>query len=82
MYVNRKTILVEIIPRMGERGGRRMENGEVMNSSLIYLKYCKSFCKCHDIPPSSKQQNIIHLKKHNENMCKLQRRHDLDEASS
>jgi hypothetical protein len=28
-----------------------MVEGE--NSSTIYLMYCKNFCKCHNVPPSS-----------------------------
>jgi hypothetical protein len=26
---------------------------EGMNSSMIYLIYCKNFCKCHNVPPPS-----------------------------
>jgi hypothetical protein len=29
-------------------GGRRVM--EEMNSSMIYLIYCKNFCKCHSVP--------------------------------
>jgi hypothetical protein len=26
---------------------------EGINSSMIYLIYCKNFCKCHNVPPLS-----------------------------
>jgi hypothetical protein len=26
---------------------------EGVNSTMIYLIYCKNFCKCHDVPPPS-----------------------------
>jgi hypothetical protein len=26
---------------------------EGVNSNMIYLIYCKNFCKCHNVPPSS-----------------------------
>jgi hypothetical protein len=26
---------------------------ERVNSSAIYLTYCKNFCKCHTVPPPS-----------------------------
>jgi hypothetical protein len=49
MYVNGKMRIVETIPGMGGGGGwRRMMEG--MNSSMIYLIYCKNFCKCYNIP--------------------------------
>jgi hypothetical protein len=35
---------------VGEGLGRMMEG---MNSSLIYLTYCKNICKCHNVPPPS-----------------------------
>jgi hypothetical protein len=46
MYVNTKTIPVEIIPGMG---GRREVEG--VNSRMIHLIHCKNFCKCHNVPP-------------------------------
>jgi hypothetical protein len=49
MYVNRKMIPDEIIPGMG---GIK-ENGGGLNSSMIYLIYCKNFCKCHNVPQPS-----------------------------
>jgi hypothetical protein len=29
------------------------ENGEGVNSNMIYLIYCKNYCKCHSGPPPS-----------------------------
>jgi hypothetical protein len=26
---------------------------EGVNSSIVYLIYCKNFCKCHNVPPPS-----------------------------
>jgi hypothetical protein len=48
MHVNGKMIAVETVPEMGEGG--MMKNGGGMNSSMIYLIYCKNFCKCHNVP--------------------------------
>jgi hypothetical protein len=31
---------------------------EGVNSSMIYLIYCKNFCKCHNIFPSSTTINF------------------------
>jgi hypothetical protein len=39
---------VETIPGMV---GEIKKNGGGVNSSMIYLIYCKNFCKCHYIPP-------------------------------
>jgi hypothetical protein len=33
--------------------GRLKENDGGVHSSTKYLIYCKNFCKCHNIPPSS-----------------------------
>jgi hypothetical protein len=44
-------IPVEAIPGIG--GGRIKDNSGGVNSSMIYLIYCKNFCKCHNVPPSS-----------------------------
>jgi flavoprotein len=43
MYVNGKMIPIESIPGMGEG----------VNSSMIYLIYCKSFCRCHNVCPTN-----------------------------
>jgi hypothetical protein len=51
MYVNGKMMPVETIPGWGEEVKRRMVEG--VNLSMIYLIYCKNFCKCHNVPPSS-----------------------------
>jgi hypothetical protein len=48
MYVNVKMIHVENIP--GMQGGGIKESSEF---SMIYLIYCKNFCKCHNVPPPS-----------------------------
>jgi hypothetical protein len=48
-YVNAKMIAVETTPGMG--GGMIRRAVEGVNSSMIYLIYCKNFYKCHDVPP-------------------------------
>jgi hypothetical protein len=55
MYVNEKMRPVETIPGMGgkKEGLRRMVEG--VNSSMIYLIYCKNLCKCHNIPHPAQQ---------------------------
>jgi hypothetical protein len=45
MYVNGKIRPVETIAGMGW-GERRMVEG--VNSSMLYLIYCKNICKCHN----------------------------------
>jgi hypothetical protein len=50
MYVNGKMRLVETIPGMGEGGKRRMMKGA--NSAILYLIYCRNFCKCYNVPPA------------------------------
>jgi hypothetical protein len=42
MHVNGKVISVETIPGMG---GEIKGNGRGVNTSVIYLIYCKKFCK-------------------------------------
>jgi hypothetical protein len=49
-YANGKMRPVETISGMGRGGIRRMMEG--MNSSIMYLIYCKNFCKCHNVPPA------------------------------
>jgi hypothetical protein len=49
--VNEKMRPVETIPGMGK--GRIKENGGGVNSIMIYLIYCKNFCKSHNVPPPS-----------------------------
>jgi hypothetical protein len=63
MYVNGKMRPVETIPGMGRE--RIKENGGGVNSSMMYLTYCKNFCKCHNIPPPS--TIIKKLEKKNKN---------------
>jgi hypothetical protein len=50
MYVNGRMISVETIPGMGEK---MEENGGGGEFNIIYLIYCKNFCKCHNVPPPS-----------------------------
>jgi hypothetical protein len=40
----------EAIPGMG--GRRIKENDGGRNSTMIYLIYCKNFCKCHNVSPT------------------------------
>jgi hypothetical protein len=49
MYVKGKMRSVDAVPGMGEGRQRRMMEG--VNSTMIYLIYCKKFCKCHNLPP-------------------------------
>jgi hypothetical protein len=46
-----------------------------MNLSMIYLRYCKSFCKCHNVSPPS-----IAIKK--KKPWKGLRNHSLEEETS
>jgi hypothetical protein len=48
MYENAKMIPVETIPGMGGGGQRRMMEG--VDSTM---KYCKNFCKSHNVPSPS-----------------------------
>jgi hypothetical protein len=43
-----KLKLVETIQGRGDRVYRRMM--EWVSSTMIYLVYCKNFCKCHNVP--------------------------------
>jgi hypothetical protein len=57
MYVNGKMRLAETVPGIGEEGYRRMMEG--VNSAMIYLIYCKNFCKSKNAPtPSTTIKNI------------------------
>jgi hypothetical protein len=51
MYVNAKMMPVETHPGIRDGGGRREMEG--VNSSMIYLTYCKNLCKCYSVPPPS-----------------------------
>jgi hypothetical protein len=33
------------------------ENGGGVHSSMIYLTYCKNFCKCYSVPPTQHNNN-------------------------
>jgi hypothetical protein len=48
MYVNAKMIPDGTIPGMGDGRQRRVLDG--VNSSMIYLIYCKNFCKFYNVP--------------------------------
>jgi hypothetical protein len=52
MYITGKIIPVDV-PGMRGGGERRMMEG--MSSSMIYLIYCKNFCKCHNVPHPAQQ---------------------------
>jgi hypothetical protein len=47
MYVNGKIRPAET--NLGMGWGMKKNGGEV-NSSMIYLIYCKNFCKCYNVP--------------------------------
>jgi hypothetical protein len=53
MCVNGKMRPVETIPRIGGRKDKR-KMMEGVNSTTIYLIYCKNFYKCHNVPPAQK----------------------------
>jgi hypothetical protein len=54
MYVNGKKWDCSRKEERGDKG----EWSRGVNSSMIYLIYCKNFCKCHTVsPPSTKKQN-------------------------
>jgi hypothetical protein len=57
LYVNGKMISVETIPRM-RREVQIKENGEGINSSMIYFIDGKNFCKCHSVPPPSTAKKL------------------------
>jgi hypothetical protein len=48
MYISGKMRPFGTISGMGERG---IKENDRVNSSVIYLIYCKNFCKCHNVPP-------------------------------
>jgi hypothetical protein len=48
MYVNAKMRPIETVP--GMHGGGIKERGGGVNSSMIYLIYCKNFHRCHMYP--------------------------------
>jgi hypothetical protein len=49
MYENGKMRSAETIPGMGRRGIKENDGG--VTSTMIY---CKNFCKCHNVPPSTR----------------------------
>jgi hypothetical protein len=54
-------ISIETIPGIRE-GGIKVNDGEV-NSNMIYLIYCKNFCKCHNVPPPNTAIKKLKIKK-------------------
>jgi L-lactate utilization protein LutB len=42
---------LETIPRIS--GVEKRRAVDWVSSSMIYLIYCKDFCKCHNVPPLS-----------------------------
>jgi hypothetical protein len=53
MNVNEKMRLLKLFQEWERGGKRRMV--EEMNSSMIYLIYCKNYCKCHNVPHPAQQ---------------------------
>jgi hypothetical protein len=57
MYINAKMIPVETIQQWGDRSGKGniyRRTVEMVNSGMIYMIHCKTFCKYHnEIPPST-----------------------------
>jgi hypothetical protein len=51
MYVNGKMIILETI--LGIVDGGLKENGGWGESNTIYVVYCKNFCVCHNVTPST-----------------------------
>jgi hypothetical protein len=56
MYISGKMRPAETIPG---RVGIMMEG---VNSSMIYLTYCKSFYKCHNVSPLQQYKNYFYEK--------------------
>jgi hypothetical protein len=49
MYASGKMRPVETVPGMGT--WEIKDNGRGVNSSFMYLKHCKNFYKCNNVPP-------------------------------
>jgi hypothetical protein len=43
--------LIETVSAIGEEGLRGAVEG--VNSGMIYLTHCKTFCECYNVPPPS-----------------------------
>jgi hypothetical protein len=52
IYVNGKMRPVKTVPGMGEGCNKWDDGGGWVNSTMIYLIYCKNFCECHNVPPA------------------------------
>jgi hypothetical protein len=59
-------IPLKTIPLRREEGIKESSGG--VNSSVIYLKHCKNFYKCHNVPPLSTIQKIKLKKKETPSM--------------
>jgi hypothetical protein len=57
IFANGFLLLTNVCLRNGEL--KRMVKG--VNSSLVYLIYCKNFDKCHNVPPPSTIKKIYAL---------------------
>jgi hypothetical protein len=62
MCVNGKMRPVETIPGISEAGDKG-EWWRGVNSSMIYLVYYKSFCKCYNVPPPSTIKKVSEQQK-------------------
>jgi hypothetical protein len=56
MYLSGKIISAKTVPGMGRVESRRMVEG--VNSSMIFLIYCKNFYKCHNEPPPNTTKEL------------------------
>jgi hypothetical protein len=52
IYVNGERYLLKLLQEW-EKENRKESDGGV-NSTMIYLIYCKNFCKCHNVFPPTK----------------------------
>jgi hypothetical protein len=57
MYANGKMMPAETV--LGMEGGIDKREMEGINSSMMYLIYCKNFYKCHNVPPPSTIKNFL-----------------------
>jgi hypothetical protein len=62
MNVNGKMRPIKTVPGMGARWIKKNDGG--VNSSMIYLIYCKNFYKCHKVPhPAQQLKNQYNFQK-------------------
>jgi hypothetical protein len=55
---------------MGEKGEKENDGG--VNSSMMYLIYCKNFCKCHIVPSAQQYINKTFKIKKSDSVLLLQ----------